>query len=275
MLLLFDDGNIYMTNKTGNTFSAPVMLDEAINSKDQEIAASITRDGNAIYFASNRKGGYGGTDIYVSRKLPIGGWGPPQNLGEEINTPFDEDFPNISPDGLTLYFSSKGHTSMGGYDIFTSKYNATTNKFEIVRNIGYPLNTVNDDMNFRVSETGRYGYIAALKPNGLGDLDIYRVTFNEIEPSYTVIKGLVRSKDPNMTVDDILISVVDKKTGDDFGAYVPNRYTMRYIMILPPGKYTVMIDADGFTSITEDIEILDKSSFESEIDKDIILVPNK
>jgi Tol biopolymer transport system component len=84
-------------------------------------------------------------------------------LVPEINTPYDEDFPNISPDGKTLYFSSKGHTSMGGHDIFKSNYDEANNTFQVLKILGYPINTTDDDMNFRISKNGKYGYIASVK----------------------------------------------------------------------------------------------------------------
>lgn len=278
MLVYFDNfggfGDLYITRKRDKGFEKPVILEKQINSHHEEIAASITRDGNTIYFASNRKGGYGGTDIYVSRKLPIGGWGPAQNLGPDINTEYDEDFPNISPDNATLYFSSKGHTSMGGYDIFKADWDKQKRGFVNVRNVGYPVNTALDDMNLRISETGRYGYIAAVRPEGLGDYDIYRVTFNEVEPRYTVIKGIVNRADTTRSVDDIYISVTDKSTGEIYGEYLPNPVTMRYIMILPPGLYQFSVEAGGFRPIEEDIQVYDKASFMSEIQKDIVLKNN-
>ncbi len=278
MLLYYENkisnGNIFLSNEINeNEFGTPVILESAINSRDHEIAASISRDGNAIYFASDRTGGFGGTDIYISRKLPIGGWGPAQNLGTSVNTEWDEDFPNISPDGMTLYFSSKGHTSMGGYDIFSASFNPATKSFENVRNIGFPLNTVNDDMNFRVSESGRNGYMAAIRPGGIGDYDIYRVTLLDVESRYSIIKGLIKNSDPSKKITDISISVTDNKTGEIYGDYLPNFNTMRYVIILPPGEYNVMIDAAGFKAVSENIKILDKSSFQAEIDKDILLSP--
>lgn len=278
MLLFMENknttGELFITTENeDHTFGKPVLLEETINSKDLEIAATISKDGTILYFASDRKGGYGGTDIYMSKKLPIGGWGPAQNLGPEINSPFDEDFPNISPDGKTLLFSSKGHTSMGGYDIFASTWNPSTKKFENVRNFGQPINTVHDDTNLRLSESGRHGYIAAIRPEGLGDYDIYRVTFNDMDPKFTVMKGMVRSTDPSKKMDDLFISVTEKKSGDVFGDYLPNFNTMRYIIILPPGEYQLTAEAGGFKTLSENIKILDKSSFQAEIDRDIVLSP--
>ncbi|MEQ8521911.1 MAG: hypothetical protein RIC15_07120, partial [Vicingaceae bacterium] len=166
-------------------------LDPEMASTGLEIAASINTSGNVMYLSSTRKGGFGGADIYVSRKLPNGHWGKLENLGPDVNTPYDEVFPSISPDEKELYFSSEGHTSMGGLDIFKAKWSKRENKWVSIKNLGYPINTAEDNMNFRVSSSGKYGYISASRPGGYGDLDIYRVNFNTVEPRYTVITGRI------------------------------------------------------------------------------------
>lgn len=254
---------------------APAKFPKTINSKYTEIAASISSDGAKLFFASDRPGGYGGVDIYMCQRLPNGKWSQAQNLGPTINTKFDEDFPNISPNGKVLYFSSKGHTSMGGYDIFKAEWNPSKGKFGAVRNIGYPINTPEDNMNFRVSKTGRFGYISALRNGGYGDLDIYRVTFREVEPEYTVITGNIVPKLGEGKFENVLISVTDEETGDIYGDYVPNMETMRYVMILPPGNYEVFVGCYGYEEIYENLEILDKSSFQSHIEKNIVVTPVK
>lgn len=195
------------------------------------------------------------------------------NLGPTINTPFDEDFPNISPDGKTLYFSSRGHASMGGYDIFKASWDNTKRKFTGVKNMGYPINTPEDNMNFRVSETGKYGYISAVRKGGFGGLDIYRIDFEEVEAKYTVVNGTVSTKDGKKVSDELFIEITDIETGEIYGEYMPNERTLRYVMILPPGKYELYVEAPGYQEIIEEIEILDKSSFKSFIKKDIELTP--
>ncbi|HEU4717912.1 MAG TPA: hypothetical protein VFU15_08755 [Bacteroidia bacterium] len=280
LLLYYDNdqetGDIYISewDKTKNMYKKPVRLDDNINStKGYEIAATITNDGNTIYFASDRPGGYGGMDIYVCNKLPNGKWGPAKNLGPEINTAYDEDFPSLSPDGKTLYFSSKGHSSMGGYDIFKTDYDDATANFTGVKNLGYPINTPEDNSNFRISENGRYGYVAMRRDDGLGDLDIYRVTFNDVEPNYSVVAGQIRFSDETKKIpyNEVFITVTNHKTNEIVGNYVPNGNTGRYIMILGPGDYDVSIDAPGFAAYAETINIFDKSSFKPEIDKDFQL----
>ncbi|MCW3071046.1 MAG: hypothetical protein JWO44_936 [Bacteroidetes bacterium] len=270
-------GDIYITNTDKNkSFKTADKLADNINSpKAEEIAACISNDGSMLYFASNRDGGMGGTDLYVSRKLPNGTWGPPQNMGAEINTPFDEDFPNVTNDGKALYFSSNGHTSMGGYDIFKAEMNETTHQFANPKNVGYPINTTEDNFNFRLSNNGRFGYMAAVRDGGLGDLDIYRVTFNEVEPQYSVVKGNITSADSTQRLNftDVFISVTNSKTQEIVGNYLPNPNTGKYVMVLSPGNYEVSIEANGFQAVIENIAILDKGSYKFEITKDIQLKP--
>ncbi|GAB4132717.1 MAG: hypothetical protein Fur0041_04320 [Bacteroidia bacterium] len=264
-----DDIYIAEFDKTKGLYRKPVKLDENVNSsKGFEIAASVTNDGNTIYFASNRPGGIGGMDLYMSKRLPNGKFGPAVNLGPEINTPFDEDFPSLSPDGKTLYFSSKGHTSMGGYDIFKADFDPATQKFSGVSNLGFPINTPEDNSNFRISENGRYGYVATRREDGLGDLDVYRVTFNDVEPRYSAVTGNIEfsKKENQPSYGEVFITVYDKKTNELVGNYVPNGNTGRYVMILAPGIYEMTVEAPGYPAQQQTINILDKSSFKPEIE---------
>jgi tetratricopeptide (TPR) repeat protein len=265
-------GNIYMSklDAQGN-YSKPEKLDAKINSGGDEIAASVSSDGNTLFFASSRKGGLGGTDIYICKKVG-NKWSDPKNAGPEINTPHDEDFPNISPDGKILYFSSKGHTSMGGYDIFQSSYDEANSTFTSPKNIGYPINTTDDDMNFRISKNGKYGYIASAKNGGQGDFDIYRVTFNEVANDYSVVIGEFTTKNNEaINYGDVFISVNDNITKELVGNYLPNPSSGRFVVILPPGKYQMNIDAPGFKTVNKNIEVLDKVSYQAEINMNIEL----
>lgn len=270
-------GDIYITSTDKNkAFKTAEKLPDNINSsKAEEIAACISTDGTVLYFASTRAGGLGGTDLYMSKKLPNGSWGPAQNLGPDINTPYDEDFPNLSADGKILYYSSNGLTTMGGYDIFKAELDPEKKQFSNPKNLGYPINTPEDNYNFRVSSNGRYGYISALREGGMGDLDIYRVTFKEVEPEYSVIKGDITSADSTQKLNfaDVFISVSDSKTQELVGNYLPNQNTGRYVIVLSPGTYDISIEANGFQPLTEKVTILDKSSYKFEITKHINLVP--
>ena len=258
-------------------------LDPEMHSMDLEIAASINTTGTVLYIASNRAGGFGGSDIYISRKLPTGHWGKMMNLGPEINTAYDEVFPSISPDEKDLYFSSEGHTSMGGLDIFRAKWDKKNQKWTSIKNIGYPINTSEDNMNFRASNTGKHGYISAARPGGYGDLDIYRVNFNDVEPRYTVITGKLYAVNTNQLIDDVFIEVTVQGSGELFdqeeeelyGQYLPNSISGKYIVILPPGQYNMNIMVDGFKEVTEEVIINDKSDYKTYIEQDLVLKPEK
>jgi Tol biopolymer transport system component len=253
-------------------YGKPEKLDAKINAGGDEIAASISSDGTTLFFASSRKGGLGGTDIYMCKKLGNNKWSEPKNAGSEINTPYDEDFPNISPDGKILYFSSKGHTSMGGHDIFKSNYDETNSTFSSPKNLGYPINTTDDDMNFRISKNGKYGYIASARNGGQGDFDIYRVTFNEVESDYSVVIGEFSTKDnAEINYADVFISVNNNISKELVGNYLPNPATGRFVVILPPGKYQMNIEAPGFKPVTKNIEVFDKVSYQAEINMNIEL----
>jgi len=252
-------GDLYECKIDGATLLKPNKLEKRVNT-------------NKLYFASDRPEGYGGIDLYSCQLLPNGKWSLPTNLGPTINTKFDEDFPNLSPDGKSLYFSSKGHTSMGGFDIFKTTWDPIKNKYSSVQNLGYPLNTPEDNMNFRVSESGKYGYISAVRKGGYGDLDIYRVDFLEVESRYTVISGTISSDDNSEKFHDLFIQVTDLETEEVYGDYIPNEKSHRYVMILPKGRYDVYVGGEpGYEEIYDEIEILDKSSFKSFITKDIKL----
>lgn len=261
-------GKIYMTQVQANgDFSKLQALPAPINSNGDEIAACINSDASIIYFSSNRKGGFGGTDIYEARRLPNGKWSDARNMGPIINTSQDEDFPNLSPNGKTLYFSSKGHSSMGGYDIFKTTLNELTQVYENVKNIGYPINTTYDDHSFRISKNGRYGYLASLRGNGKGDMDIYRIIFNEQENDYTIIIGEVTSAnaDDKMDYKDVFITVNNQQTNELVGNYLANPENGRFIVILPPGKYALQAEAAGFKEKSIQLDILDKASYKAEL----------
>ena len=265
-------GNIFISHMDAQgNFSKPEKLDAKINSGGEEIAASISSDGGILYFASSRKGSLGGTDIYLCKKMG-NKWSEPQNAGSEINTPYDEDFPNIAADGKILYFSSKGHTSMGGYDIFKSTFDENNNTFSRPKNMGYPINTTDDDMNFRISKTGKFGYIAASKSGGQGDLDIYRVSFSEVENDYSVLIGELSTKDNTpINYADVFISVSNNITKEAVGNYLPNPATGRFVVILPPGKYQMDIEAPGYKTITKSLDVYDKASYQAKIEQKIEL----
>jgi hypothetical protein len=248
-------------------------LPKELNSTSDEIAATFGATTNEIYFASNRPGGFGGIDLYIIRKDPKGKWAKAQNLGPEINTHYDEDFPNLAHDGKSLFFSSKGHNSMGGYDIFKAEWDETVVRFVKPVNIGYPVNTLYDDMNLNFSANGRYGYCSRLTPKA--EYDIYRVTFEDVESQLSIVTGVLKvDKTPDELLSGLLMVVEDLSTGELLGEYLPNPNTMRYVMALKPGAYKVTITIDGYETVEEKLLIGDQGGYAPEMTVDYILKRN-
>lgn len=266
-------GDIMVGPKFEKEILKPFKVGSTINSSFFESAATISPDGRTMYFASNREGGMGGFDIYRSKILPNGEWGEAYNLGPDFNTPLDDNFPIVSLDGKSLYFSSKGHNSMGGYDIFQSEILEDEVTFGPVKNIGFPINTTMDDQNLCMSERGRYGYLATIRKDSKGDLDIYRVTFKGIDSELSIIKGTVKSQITEKNFEACTIEVIDSKSNDTFGQYKVNSATGRYAIILPPGEYDIIIDAPGFKQASERVKVLDKASFQTVIEKYFVIQP--
>lgn len=180
LLFLSKDDNynsdIFVSTSNGTVWSSAVKLNKNINTKYWESHGFISETGSQLIFASDRPGGFGGLDLYVSNKVN-GDWGPAVNLGPEINTQFNEDRPFLVNNGKTLFFSSQGHENIGGYDLFKSgmQSNGLWSKPE---NLGYPLNTPDDNIFFMPSGNGKSGYYSVFKKSGgFGKEDIYRVTF--------------------------------------------------------------------------------------------------
>ncbi|WP_299249237.1 OmpA family protein [uncultured Cytophaga sp.] len=168
-------GDIYTSTKENGTWSTPQSLEE-INTVDFEADAFITPDGKTLYYATNHFKKNGDLDIYYLTKNDDGTWSKPTALSSVINTNEDEDAPYISADGLTMYFSSRGHTSMGGYDIFKSTWDGASNNWSKPVNLGYPVNTPDDDLYFIMSHTSPKAYFSSYRTEGYGEKDIYEMS---------------------------------------------------------------------------------------------------
>jgi tetratricopeptide (TPR) repeat protein len=268
-------GDILVGPKMEDEILVPFKVSPNINSDSVESAAAISPDGRVLYFASNRPGGLGGFDIYRSMILPNGEWGEAFNLGPNINTPFDENFPNISMNGRELYFSSMGHNSMGGYDIFKSELAEDGINFGKASNMGYPVNTAMDDRNLCMSQNGKYAYLSTIRKgkDSMGDLDIYRVVFKSVDGELTVIKGVVSSSIPATKITACNIEVIEAKSNETYGTYKVNAANGKYVIVLPPGQYYLQIDGTGFKSLSENVNVLDKGSFVPLIEKNFTIQP--
>jgi len=177
-------GDIFLSKRNPNgTWTEPVPLNSNINSTFSENSVSISPDGNTLYFSSDRPISADKTDldIYYSKKDKKGEWGVAKNIGPVINTPFDEDGPFIDYNGKTLYFSSKGHKGMGGYDIYKSEYDEATDTWSTPVNLGYPMNSPDNDVYFVSTRDGKRGYYASAKADGLGFTDIYHIRLADLD----------------------------------------------------------------------------------------------
>ncbi len=185
--------DVFISSKKGRQYRKAEYL--SVNSKYEESSATMSPDKRYIILASKRPGGIGGKDLYISKKLPNDSWSEPRNLGPTINTEFDDDFPSFSPCGTKLYFSSMGHQGMGGFDLFKTEVDLAAMTFSNPVNLGYPINTPDDNKTISFTRSGRYAYIADLRKDGHGDLDIYKVIFNDIPAPYVTYAGNIFDKD--------------------------------------------------------------------------------
>ncbi|HAN78743.1 MAG TPA: hypothetical protein DCQ31_13765 [Bacteroidales bacterium] len=254
------DGNIYVSKLKGTDWSKPEKLGSTINTKYNEAHATISPDGQILYFTSDRKGGFGGKDIYLVRKLPNGDWGKAENLGPIINTQYDEEAPYIAADGQTLYFSSQGHSSMGGFDIFQASI-SEEGSWSAPTNLGFPLNTPQDDIYFVPTADGSNGFYSSLRDDSFGEMDIYSMIMSEKQGSgVTILTGKFSICTGKLPV--IEISVKDSETGETIGNYRPNEVSGRFVLSLNTGRnYFIQYRADGKVFRSEPVEIPENSPF--------------
>ena len=269
-----DSDELYISTVSGKkqTLPQPTLLDGPVNKRAYfELEACITEDENMLIISSDRPGGFGGCDLYSINKLPDGKWGEPVNLGSKVNTKYDENFPMFDEKTNMLYFSSQGHTGMGGYDIFKTKFNTGSSTFGVPINIGYPINTPDDNMQISLAKNKRDAYISAYRKEGFGDLDIYKVTFNDVEESLSVIKGIVSTGDTTKKDIEATITILDKKTNEEIDSKDVNPQSGKYIFAVEPGKYILKVTSSGFVDYTQEINVYDKANYIFEIEKNIVL----
>lgn len=250
------DGNIYSSKFVNNKWQKLVKLNEFINTKYWESHASPSPDGKYLYFTSNRKGGYGGLDIYRAPLVSGNTWGEPVNLGPVVNSPYNEETPFVTADN-NLFFSSLGHNSMGGYDIYVTQQIAPGTWAKPV-NMGFPVNTTDDDLFFSPVNGDEYTAVYATYDAGttLGLKDIYWVkAYNSFLPRSFTVKGQVNAPTAAMlTNGDIKVSLIDNKAGK-----IVEQTTIdengNFVLVAPQGNYQLLVDGKGIKPYTEPIEL--------------------
>lgn len=265
-LLIYKDeagnGDIYVSTMQGFYWSAPIPLKGAINSPSWEGSATFSADMHTIYFASERPGGYGGRDIYVATMSADSTWGNIKNLGPKINTKYNEDAPFLHPNGVTLLFSSEGHNSMGGYDIFKTNLTPVDSTFSDASapvNLGYPINTPGDDKYFVLATDGNHGYYSSGKSGGMGQQDIYVVEadFDLNNINVMLFNGTVTYNNKPVGAQ---IIVKDGRGKLRTNELYSKSYTGKYAVTLPLGRnYIVTYVVDGAEPQTKIIDSIQSS----------------
>lgn len=237
------ENDIYSLTYEKGEWSQLVKLKSDVNTIFIDNSACISSDKNTLYFVSDRPGGQGGKDIYKSIRLPNGEWALSQNLGLAINTIDDEETPFISKDGKTLYFSSKGYNSMGGFDIYKSTFDESDSTWSKPQNVGFPINSASDETGYIVSKDGRHGYFISDRDKGIGTTDIYSVDLRGPTIAFAVIKGNIFENNPLKRPISAKITLVDKYTKEVLAVYSTSDSLGKYILIAPTdAQYDLVIE---------------------------------
>ncbi|MDT8402055.1 MAG: hypothetical protein RQ743_10195 [Bacteroidales bacterium] len=247
------DGNIYMSEYENGKWSEIEKLNPNINTKYYESHAAISSDGNRLYFTSNRDGGFGGLDIYVSTRDKRGQWSNPVNLGPEINTSYNEETPFICTSDSILFFSSEGHKTMGGYDIF--KAEMSSGKWQSPSNMGYPLNTPDNDLFFHPVNSGKNAYYSMFADYKKKDIFYLNIGEQRPYPVYRITGHLNLSDTILEFSDDFRIILFSKSMNDTVDVGYPHKYSGYYSFVVKPDDYTLTYEGLGYLSQEEGIII--------------------
>jgi outer membrane protein OmpA-like peptidoglycan-associated protein/tetratricopeptide (TPR) repeat protein len=264
--------DIYISYNTPQGWSEPFNLGDNINTEFWESSPSLSPDKQTLYFSSNRSGGYGGKDLYVSHRLPNGNWGKAENMGPNFNTSADDLAPFIHADNQTLYFTSGGHDGYGGSDIYVSR-KGPGGAWSVPENIGYPINTIEDEGSMIVTADGKTAYFAGNGADTRGLLDLYSFEMPVYaRPKRTLwVKGQVRDAISNkglpssVELKEIATGqVLEKVTTDETG---------NYLVTLPIGHdYTFTVNRKGYLFYSDNFLLASRPS-DSTYQKDIPLQP--
>lgn len=249
------DGNIYFSQYKNDRWSPIQKLNRNINTKYYESHASISADGKKLYFTSNRDGGNGGLDIYLSERDASGDWGPAVNLGKSVNTVYNEDTPFITLNDSLLYFSSEGHNGMGGFDIYRSKGNGTT--WEAPQNLGSPVNTTDDDRFFQPYNNDLNGFYSMVTDYKEKDIFYITLTSPDLNRIFE-IRGKLALRDTTVTYDESYsVTLINRANGETIQVSNPEAGTGNYNFIVSPGKFRLLFSGPpGYYSQTIDTTVV-------------------
>ncbi len=281
-MLVYSQEDLFISSRQGNEWGIPKALPPEINTKANESSGCLSFNQKELFFIRGKEPGNpeSNADIYVS-KLELGKWSTPQKLGSIINTEMDEDGVFIHPDGKTLYFSSKGHNGMGGFDVYKSVRDKNGVWSKPV-NLGYPINTTGDDLYFVMSADKKSAYYSSYRPEGYGMLDIVFLDFNiqkdslivaekdtvEIitpQASLSLIKGVITDAKTHEPL-EAAIHIFDNMNGDSIISIYSNSANGAYLIPLPAGKnYAMHVNKEGYVFHSENFNLPDTAAYHEEI----------
>ncbi len=252
-LYLYRDNAIYYTTFQDTIWGKPEEASLGISITKSKPAFCFSPDEKTLYFSSSQKGGVGGKDIYKKELQSDGKWGPAENLGSVINTPYDEDYPFMKGDGTTLYFSSAGHNSIGGYDIFKSVLDK--GRWTKLENMGYPVNTPDDDIYYVITGDGEVGYFSSVRYDTRGNMDIYSLKIEDLNTHVRVLRGIITTNNFTQPL-NARITMLEKETGMLSPPITADPSNGKYALMVNPGKnYQFIIEADSFRVDTQKVFI--------------------
>ncbi|MDR1951119.1 MAG: OmpA family protein, partial [Bacteroidales bacterium] len=250
--------DIYVSRRVGDVWGRPFNLREPINTEAWESQPSIAPDGRTLYFASNRRGGKGGMDLWMSILQDDGMWSEPTNLGDSVNTGGNEGSPFIHYDNQTLYFVSDGHPGLGGYDIFYTRKKPDGTWGKPV-NLGYPINTHKDEISFIVNSTGDMAYLSSDRPGGKGGQDIYTFElYREARPlAVSYLQGKLFDANNHLPL-EAGFEITNLRTGQIVARVESDQISGDFLVPLPSdGNYALNISRDGYLFHSEHFELGD------------------
>jgi outer membrane protein OmpA-like peptidoglycan-associated protein/Tol biopolymer transport system component len=248
--------DLYVSHKNGNDWDKPFNLGAVVNSSAWDSQPAVTPDGGTLYFVSNRPGGLGGYDIWKTTLNAGGEWTKPENLGPDINTPYDENTPFVHPDGKTLYFSSDGWPGLGNMDIYFSR-KQDNGKWGKPVNIGYPINTFSEETGLMVTPDGLQGMFSSVLKGGFGDMDIYSFSLPATARPLpiTYVKGIVRDAETKAFL-EAQVQVVNLKTKEVKFNDFTSAQNGEFLAVMPLGStYAFNANADGYLFYSDNYEL--------------------
>ena len=266
--------DLYMCSRKGDQWSKPRNMGAPVNTAAWESQPSFSIDGRTLFFVSNRKGGYGGMDLWKTVFVDGKGWSVPENLGPAINTSGDEMSPFIHFDGRTLYFSSNGHTGMGGMDLFRSTLNDDGSWSEPV-NLGFPINTAGDESNLLVARDGRSALFSSDRSGGYGRQDLYTFQLPDAVQATSVdyVRGTVTDGQSHRPL-RAGIQVIDLATGRQVASTNSDAIDGSYLVSLPEGgTYAFHVSANDYLFFSDNYNLHDQSPTDGFFINDIALSP--